>query len=76
MKAYNLFKKADGFISCQFYTVKDDPNTVLAIESWESPEAQKEFMGSINSEEMWEIFGMLNGKPEAYMCELGSLIAK
>jgi len=76
MNSYNVFKQAPGFVSCYFYPVIEDKNTLFAVEIWESDEAHKSFMGSLPKEAMGELFSMIDGKPEAYNCETAKVIAK
>ncbi|QFR38816.1 hypothetical protein A9Q91_01105 [Candidatus Gracilibacteria bacterium 28_42_T64] len=76
MNSYDVFKQAPGFISCQFYPVTGDENTLFAIETWESEEAHKNFMGSVSQETMGTLFSMLDGRPEAYDCEIGLKVEK
>ena len=75
IESYDLFKEAPGFVSCQFYPLVEDVNALFAIEIWESDEAHKEFMQNIPQETMGELFSRIDGKPEAYNCEVGKKVA-
>jgi quinol monooxygenase YgiN len=74
--SYEIFKEGAGFIDCKFYPIIWDENTLFAIETWESDEAHKAFMGSMSKETMGELFSRIDGRPEAYDCEIGKVVAR
>jgi quinol monooxygenase YgiN len=76
INSYDVFKEASGFISCQFYPLKEDENTLFAVETWESDEAHKAYMQNISPETMAALFSKIDGRPEAYDCEMGKSIAR
>jgi len=74
MQAYDLFAGAEGFLGCQFYPSVENDTTLIAVETWENHEMQQAFMWSLKPEQMWELFGMMNWKPEMWWCEVGKLV--
>ena len=74
MEAYELFSGAAGFLGCQFYPSVENDTTLIAVETWESHDVQQAFMQSLKAEQMWTLFGMMNGKPEMWWCEVGKWV--
>ncbi len=74
MEAYKLFSGAEGFLGCQFYPSAENDTTLIAVESWESKQSQQAFMQALKPEQMGVLFGMMDGKPEMWGCEVGKLV--